>query len=245
MTSVRPKAIIVPHAAYLYSGQVAATAFAALAPSVKTIEGMVLIGPAHTYRFTGSQLLPWRPLKHRWSARVSVGERRLGPEKAHARHGERQAQQGDRGRYSEHGDGILYTRHGTKLHKGPWIGWGNAEDHIRGWLPHDYARDTNSETSRQLGRVGRRWGIGLVGLIGLACQLCQEPVAIENQAAQLEDAMLRRLAKRLARIETDIRVPREAPHRDDRRRDRSAAAPPPCQEQRRARNTLSHSVLVR
>ena len=37
------------------------------------------------------------------SARVDVGERRLGPEKAHARHGERQAQQGDRGRYSEHG----------------------------------------------------------------------------------------------------------------------------------------------
>ena len=56
------------------------------------------------------------------SARVSVGERRLGPEKAHARHGERQAQQGDRGRYSEHGDGILYTWHGTKLHRTPdWL----------------------------------------------------------------------------------------------------------------------------
>ena len=41
VTSVRPKAIIVPHAAYLYSGQVAATAFAALAPSVKTIEPIV------------------------------------------------------------------------------------------------------------------------------------------------------------------------------------------------------------
>ena len=38
VTSVRPKAIIVPHAAYLYSGPVAATAFAALAPSGKTIE---------------------------------------------------------------------------------------------------------------------------------------------------------------------------------------------------------------
>ena len=38
-------------------------------------------------------------------------------------------------------------------------------------------------------------------------QLCDEHVAIENQAAQLEDAMLRRLAKRrLARIETDIRL---------------------------------------
>src|SRR4051795_3644413 len=38
-------------------------------------------------------------------------------------------------------------------------------------------------------------------------QLCDEHVAVENQAAQLEDAMLRRLAKRrLARIETDIRL---------------------------------------
>ena len=38
-------------------------------------------------------------------------------------------------------------------------------------------------------------------------QLCNEHVAGENQAAQLEDAMLRRLAKRrLARIEADIRL---------------------------------------
>ena len=50
------------------------------------------------------------------SARVGVGERRLGDENAHARHGERQAQHGDRSRYGEHGDGVLYTRHGTKLH---------------------------------------------------------------------------------------------------------------------------------
>src|SRR5829696_7054335 len=27
-----------------------------------------------------------------------------------------------------------------------WLG--NIEDHSRGWLPHDYARDTTSETSR-------------------------------------------------------------------------------------------------
>src|SRR5829696_7009533 len=38
-------------------------------------------------------------------------------------------------------------------------------------------------------------------------QLRDEHVAVENQAAQLEDAMLRRLAKRrLARIEADIRL---------------------------------------
>src|SRR5829696_1017506 len=48
--------------------------------------------------------------------------------------------------------------------------------------------------------------IGLEPSGGLRRQLCDEHVAIENQAAQLEDAMLRRLAKRrLARIETDIR----------------------------------------
>src|SRR5215204_4524410 len=29
------------------------------------------------------------------------------------------------------------------------IGWGNAEDHDRDWLPHDYARDTKQETPRQ------------------------------------------------------------------------------------------------
>ena len=38
-------------------------------------------------------------------------------------------------------------------------------------------------------------------------QLSDEHVAVENQAAQLEDAMLRRLAKRrLARLEADIRL---------------------------------------
>jgi transposase len=40
-------------------------------------------------------------------------------------------------------------------------------------------------------------------IVTMRRQLCDEHVAIENQAAQLEDAMLRRLAKRrLARIET-------------------------------------------
>ena len=44
-------------------------------------------------------------------------------------------------------------------------------------------------------------------IVTMRRQLCDEHVAIENQAAQLEDAMLRRLAKRrLARIETDIRL---------------------------------------
>jgi MEMO1 family protein len=53
VTSGRPKAIIAPHAGYLYSGQVAAAAFAALAPSVEAIRRVVLIGPAHYVAFRG------------------------------------------------------------------------------------------------------------------------------------------------------------------------------------------------
>jgi MEMO1 family protein len=48
-----PKAIIVPHAGYLYSGAVAATAFASLQPHAGTITRVVLIGPAHYVRFRG------------------------------------------------------------------------------------------------------------------------------------------------------------------------------------------------
>jgi len=42
-----PKAIIGPHAGYLYSGSVAASAYARVAPGRGTIEKVVLIGPAH------------------------------------------------------------------------------------------------------------------------------------------------------------------------------------------------------
>jgi MEMO1 family protein len=45
-----PKALIAPHAGYVYSGQVAATAFASLKDSVKRV---VLIGPAHYVRLRG------------------------------------------------------------------------------------------------------------------------------------------------------------------------------------------------
>jgi AmmeMemoRadiSam system protein B len=41
------KAIIVPHAGYVYSGPVAGTAYAALAKSAAEIRRVVLIGPAH------------------------------------------------------------------------------------------------------------------------------------------------------------------------------------------------------
>jgi AmmeMemoRadiSam system protein B/AmmeMemoRadiSam system protein A len=43
----RPKALIVPHAGYVYSGPVAASAYARLLPWADTIERVVLLGPAH------------------------------------------------------------------------------------------------------------------------------------------------------------------------------------------------------
>jgi AmmeMemoRadiSam system protein B len=42
-----PKALIAPHAGYVYSGGVAADAFATLRDNTKTIKRVVLIGPAH------------------------------------------------------------------------------------------------------------------------------------------------------------------------------------------------------
>jgi MEMO1 family protein len=45
--TVMPKAVIAPHAGYVYSGSVAAAAFATLRGRVQGIERVVLIGPAH------------------------------------------------------------------------------------------------------------------------------------------------------------------------------------------------------
>jgi AmmeMemoRadiSam system protein B/AmmeMemoRadiSam system protein A len=45
--NVRPKALIVPHAGYIYSGPIAASAYAALAPIRDRIRRVVLLGPAH------------------------------------------------------------------------------------------------------------------------------------------------------------------------------------------------------
>lgn len=42
-----PKALIVPHAGYVYSGPIAASAFARLEPYADSIERIVLFGPAH------------------------------------------------------------------------------------------------------------------------------------------------------------------------------------------------------
>ncbi len=49
----RAKALIAPHAGYLYSGQVAATAFAALRDMAETITRVVMIGQAHYVALRG------------------------------------------------------------------------------------------------------------------------------------------------------------------------------------------------
>jgi AmmeMemoRadiSam system protein B len=51
-----PKAIIAPHAGFIYSGPVAATAFAPLQRHAAAIERVVLIGPAHYVPFRGIAL---------------------------------------------------------------------------------------------------------------------------------------------------------------------------------------------
>jgi MEMO1 family protein len=48
-----PKAIIVPHAGYVYSGPIAAAAYARLAPVRERITRVVLLGPAHFVGFRG------------------------------------------------------------------------------------------------------------------------------------------------------------------------------------------------
>src|SRR5450756_1581361 len=55
-TKVMPKALIAPHAGYVYSGRVAAAAFATLRDSPQTITRLVLIGPAHTSMCVGLPL---------------------------------------------------------------------------------------------------------------------------------------------------------------------------------------------
>jgi AmmeMemoRadiSam system protein B len=49
----QPKALIVPHAGYIYSGVVAASAYATLLPYKDRIKRVVLLGPSHHYGFRG------------------------------------------------------------------------------------------------------------------------------------------------------------------------------------------------
>ena len=50
------KALIVPHAGYVYSGPIAASAYARLAPATAGIRRVVLLGPAHRVPFRGLAL---------------------------------------------------------------------------------------------------------------------------------------------------------------------------------------------
>lgn len=55
-TMAQPKALIVPHAGYVYSGPTAARAYAALAPWRATIRRIVLLGPTHRVAVHGLAL---------------------------------------------------------------------------------------------------------------------------------------------------------------------------------------------
>jgi AmmeMemoRadiSam system protein B len=48
-----PKAIIAPHAGYIFSGPIAATIYKTLLPSKDTIKRVILLGPAHRVGFNG------------------------------------------------------------------------------------------------------------------------------------------------------------------------------------------------
>lgn len=52
-STTTPKAIIVPHAGYIYSGPVAASAFAQLIPARDKIHRVVLLGPCHRVAISG------------------------------------------------------------------------------------------------------------------------------------------------------------------------------------------------
>ena len=51
--STRPKAIVVPHAGYVYSGAIAASAYKQIIPLKNTINRVVLLGPSHRVAFSG------------------------------------------------------------------------------------------------------------------------------------------------------------------------------------------------
>lgn len=51
--AVTPKALIVPHAGYIYSGPVAATAYSTLPPLADRIDRVVLLGPSHFVALRG------------------------------------------------------------------------------------------------------------------------------------------------------------------------------------------------
>ena len=78
-----PKALIVPHAGYVYSGPVAATAYARLRPHRQQYTRVILLGPSHRVAFRGLALsgadvfrtpLGDVPLDKEASARLDIPE---------------------------------------------------------------------------------------------------------------------------------------------------------------------------
>lgn len=51
-----PRAVIVPHAGYIYSGEIAASAYARLRPKRSIIKRVVILGPSHRVGFSGLAL---------------------------------------------------------------------------------------------------------------------------------------------------------------------------------------------
>jgi len=76
--SAVPKAVIAPHAGYIYSGPIAGSAFHALAAAADSIERVVLLGPSHFVPIRGLAL----PGDSRFA--TPLGEVRVEPEGAGA-----------------------------------------------------------------------------------------------------------------------------------------------------------------
>jgi AmmeMemoRadiSam system protein B len=55
-SDLTPKALIVPHAGYIYSGAIAATAYATLLPIASSIRRVILLGPTHRVAVRGLAL---------------------------------------------------------------------------------------------------------------------------------------------------------------------------------------------
>ncbi len=74
-----PKALIAPHAGYIYSGPIAASAYVRLRAHADSIDRVVLLGPAHRYPVRGMAAstaeafltpLGLVPLDHEWTSRA-------------------------------------------------------------------------------------------------------------------------------------------------------------------------------
>ncbi len=52
-SALQPKAMILPHAGYVYSGPIAATGYAALGKKADQIQTVILLGPSHRVSFHG------------------------------------------------------------------------------------------------------------------------------------------------------------------------------------------------